>query len=355
MNLKPGSPFFICLLGLFSFTIQAQQFVTSNPPVPRMIITNGGGGWKEGQVDEPCILVNPKDHTKLIMFYGGMEPGGYVSSIGKAWANVNEPLTWHEDASNPLLRGDPGIAFEGGGIRLDTVVYQAALDEYWIYYTGTNPRTMEDAIGLATCPAGPDGYREVAGNRIKRHENNPILSPRGQGRDDETHVSQGAVFREKGLWYSLYSYRTVKQVLPGIRLATSPDGKQWIKVPGPDLLTAAPESRFIEWHQVFKIADRYVMVYEGYNGGTRWGADVATSSHLTTGWRKAPVKLIDQTRWPNYSDKTMFHVATPALYRLNHKWLLYFIAAPSGSYTIQRWTLWGMECNDLLQHVFAIP
>ena len=52
-------------------------------------------------------------------------------------------------------------------------------------------------------------------------------------------MSQGAVIRENGLWHSLYSYRTAKQVLPGVRLATSPDGMRWTKVPGPDLITAA--------------------------------------------------------------------------------------------------------------------
>jgi len=110
-----------------------------------------------------------------------------------------------------------------------------------------------------------------------------------------------------------YSYRTATETLPGIRLATSRDGKQWTKQPGPDLLRAAPEQLYIEWHQVYKIANRYVMLYEGYHGGTRWGPCVATSSSLTTGWEKASASLFDQTKWPNYSDETMFHVATPAI------------------------------------------
>ncbi len=43
-------------------------------PAPRRqqrIINYGGGGWKDSQVQEPCILVNPKDPAKLIMFFGG--------------------------------------------------------------------------------------------------------------------------------------------------------------------------------------------------------------------------------------------------------------------------------------------
>ena len=42
-----------------------------------------GGGWKDGQVQEPCILVNPKDAGKLIMFYAGMTPGGGMDALAR--------------------------------------------------------------------------------------------------------------------------------------------------------------------------------------------------------------------------------------------------------------------------------
>lgn len=331
----------ICLICLICLSLLAQ--VKQGQPAPKKIINYGGGGWKDGQVNEPCILVNPKDSSKLVMFYSGMKLGGSDGAIGKAWANVSEPFNWREDADNPILRADANISFEQSGIRLDGVIYNKATDEYWLYYTGSNSKTQSDAIGLATCPAGKDGYSQVTPANIKRYKGNPILSPKGQGREDETYVSQGAIFRERGQWYSLYSYRTAKETLPGIRLATSPDGKRWTKQPGADLLTAAPESRYIEWHQVYKIGAQYVMFYEGYNGGTRWGADVAVSSSLTSGWKKAPVNLFDQTTWMGYADDTMFHVATPAIYQIKGKWYLYFQAAPSGVYYKQHWALWGME------------
>ncbi|MFN7930263.1 MAG: hypothetical protein U0Y68_20525 [Blastocatellia bacterium] len=321
---------------------------------PVRIINFGAGGWKDGQVNEPVILVNPKDASRLIMFYSGMQLGGSRGAIGKAWAKISEPLVWHEDADNPILVADPNIPFEASALRLNAVVYHQERDEYWIYYTGSNFKTQHDAIGLATCPAGQDGYSQVVSAQIKRYAGNPILSPNGQGRDDETYVSQGAVFREKGKWYSLYSYRTPKAVLPGIRLAVSRDGRQWTKVAGADLLSAAPESQYIEWHQVYKIGKQYVLLYEGYNGGTRWGADVAVSSRLTSGWRKAPTLLIDQTRWLNYSDETLFHVATPALYQFQRKWYLYFQAAHSGYYIRQHWALWGMACDEMVQRIAAL-
>ena len=335
------------LLGALSLTLFAQP--------PTKIINFGGGGWQDGQVNEPCILVNPKDPTKLIMFYSGMQLGGSAGAIGKAWANVTEPLIWHEAVDNPILVSDPNISFEASALRLDTVVYHQAHDEYWIYYTGSNFKNHADAIGLATCRAGKDGYSQVVPAQIKRYANNPILSPNGQGREDETYVSQGAVFRAKGNWYSLYSYRTPQAVLPGLRLATARDGLHWTKAPGADLLTAAPESQYIEWHQVYKIGQRYLLLYEGYNGGTRWGADVATSKSLTAGWKKAPVQLIDQTRWPNYSDEMLFHVATPAIYQFQRKWYLYFQGAHAGYYSKQHWALWGMACDDVLKRIAALP
>ena len=332
---------------------RAFSAAASAGPRTEMIINYGGDGWKRHQVQEPCILANPKDRAKLIMFFAAaMKPGGGAGSIGTAWANVSEPFSWHESANNPVMKSEPGNAFaEEAYIRLDAVIYHEAFDEYWIYYTGNGTPGQRDAIGLATCPAGADGFSEVIPAKIKRHPGNPILSPKGQGRDDETCVSQGAVLRENGLWYSLYSYRTETQTLPGIRLAVSSDGKEWSKIPGPDLLSAAPESHYIEWHQLLKIGDRYVLLFEAYNGGTRWRANVATSARLAAGWKKAPATLIDQTVWPRYSDDTMFHVATPALYEIDGKWLLYFQAARAGFYIRQNWALWGIESDDAVERI----
>ncbi len=320
--------------------------VMATLPQPKKIISCGGGGWKDGQVNEPIILVNPKDPSRLVMFYSGMKLGGNGGAIGKAWASAADPFTWHEDEGNPVLVNETATPARDVGVRLDSVIYDAGSDEYRIYYTTYG---AGDYISLAICPAGADGYSEAVRAKIRRHPGNPILSPRGQGRDDETHVSQASILRENGRWVALYSYRTSPQnVLPGIRLATSPDGKQWTKVPGPDLLTAAPEQKYIEWHSTIRVGDRYVMLFEGYNGGTRWGADAAVSDRLTSGWKKLPTKLLDQTTWPGYSDATMFHVATPALYNWGGRWSLFVQAAPAGYYINQPWSLWAVDVDDAL-------
>jgi hypothetical protein len=337
------------VLGLYALPAIAQNAAPSPPLTPKKIIDYGGGGWKDGQVQEPCVMVNPKDSKKLIMFYAGMKHGGLDGSIGMAWADVSDPFTWHEDANNPLLPSEQNYSFEDGTLRLDSVIYNEMLDEYWLYYTGG----IGKGIGLATCPAGKDGYSEVVNANIMRLGDNPILGPKGQGREDGYFVSQGAVLRDNGQWYMFYVFRSETQGLQGIRLATSRDGKRWTKQSVPDLLTAAPEQQCIEWHQVYKIDGRYVLLYEGYNGGTRWRANVATSSSLTKEWKKTPANLFDQTKWPNYSDKTMFHVATPAIYNLNNKWYSYFQAAPAGEYMSQHWALWGIECDDVFRKLLV--
>ena len=86
---------------------------------------------------------------------------------------------------------------------------------------------------------------------------------------DEVHVNDPAVIRVGAAWYMYYGYRTVSQVLPGIRVATSVDGRSWTKHTGDVLSKGAAGSyddHYIEWHQVFKLGTNYVMVYEAYDG-----------------------------------------------------------------------------------------
>jgi GH43 family beta-xylosidase len=61
--------------------------------------------------------------------------------------------------------------------------------------------------------------------------------------------------------------------------------------------------------------------------------------------------LVDQTKWPSYSDKTMFHVATPAIHKIKDTWYMYFQAARAGDYISQNWALWGIRCDDVLKRL----
>ena len=77
-----------------------------------------------------------------------------------------------------------------------------------------------------------------------------------------------------------YSYRGKDGVLPGIRLATSPDGKvgqgsltRMTRGHGTDF--ESTPNAYYEWHQVFKVDNTYVLSIEvGWNmapgGGPVW-------------------------------------------------------------------------------------
>ena len=109
--------------------------------------------WQSQQVQEPCILVNPKDPTRLVMLYSGVPAADRKRcDLGKAWALRSDPFTWHEDTTNPIFSPLAGN-WDSGSIRLDAVVYVAEEDAYYVYYSGTQ-RTVQDQIGLAICPAG---------------------------------------------------------------------------------------------------------------------------------------------------------------------------------------------------------
>ena len=157
------------------------DFESAMPPVRypgNPIIKHGG--WARGQVQEPCILENPKDSSKLIMIYAGAnlvaEDGG-KGAIAKAWAYKSNPYVWFEYEGNPIITPDTAIPFEEFSVRLDCVLYDADSDEYRIYYTGTAGRSLSNshAIGLAICPAGADGYSMVTSENIRKYPGNPVI------------------------------------------------------------------------------------------------------------------------------------------------------------------------------------
>jgi hypothetical protein len=106
MKIQTGVIHLLWLMGALVVPAIVQQPIVATSPAPVKIIDYGGGGWKDGQVNEPCILVNPKDSSKLIMFYSGMKLGGSAGAIGKAWANVSEPFV---GMKTPGTRFSPAI------------------------------------------------------------------------------------------------------------------------------------------------------------------------------------------------------------------------------------------------------
>ena len=326
-----------------------------------IVLPRDGIEWMSQQVEEPCILPNPKVPGRLIMFYSAVSKSNPAeASIGKAWAEERDPFRWHQDEKNPFFR-PAGKGWDATTIRLDSVVYVPEEDLYYIYYSGTHG-TVQDKIGLATCPAGADGYSEVTAEAIKRYGDAPVLAPEPAAPFHEEMASQGAVMREwneterRWTWYMYYSYRGKDGILPGIRLATSPDGKTWTRQfnandpRGMGQIFPSTPDAYYEWHQISKIGSTYVLCIElGIAHGARWRTGLAVSTDPVTGWSQLDPDTVLQTKWAGlYTDDTLYHVATPALYRLDGKWYLFTQACgrpSSDNYIDGAWEMWCFACD----------
>ncbi|MCX5772330.1 MAG: hypothetical protein NTZ09_18940 [Candidatus Hydrogenedentes bacterium] len=326
-----------------------------------MILSRADHEWMSQQIEEPCILPNPKVPGRLIMFYSAVSSKDrVVAAVGKAWAGTSNPFQWHQDEANPIF-GPGKEGWDARTIRLDAVLYIPEEDAYYIYYSGT-AGTCQDRIGLAICPAGADGYSGVAADAIKRYGDAPVLAPEPAAPFHEEMASQAGVLREwneaekRWDWYMYYSYRGKDGVLPGIRLATSRDGKTWTRHFNPDdprgmgqIFQSTPNA-YYEWHQAFKVGSTYVLCIEvGIDHGVRWRPVLAVSTDPVKGWTQLDVDTVLQTKWRGlYDDRTLYHVATPALYLIEGKWRLFVQACgrPSNdNYIDGAWEMWAIGCD----------
>ncbi|MBP6506504.1 MAG: hypothetical protein KA257_02970 [Opitutaceae bacterium] len=333
-------------------------------PRTALIINRTGHAWQSQQVQEPCLLPNPKQPGRLVMFYSGVpETNRMVAMIGKAWADAADPFTWHEAAENPVFA--PGDGWDRGSIRLDCVLYVPEEDAYYIYYSGTVDM-IQDRIGLAICPAGGDGYSGITVDAIKRHGTQPVLAPEAAAPFYEEMASQAAVWREwdaaaaRWDWFLYYSYRGKDGTLPGIRLATSTDGKTWTRQfnaadpRGMGQIFKSEPDAYYEWHQISKIGSTYVLSMEmGPNRGARWRPVLAVSDRPDRGWRQLPADTLLQTGWSElYREDHFYHVATPAFYKIGGRWLLFMQACakpPSANYIDGRWDMRVVTCDRWVQ------
>jgi hypothetical protein len=107
---------------------------------------------------------------------------------------------------------------------------------------------------------------------------------------------------------------------------------------------------YYEWHQISKIGSTYVLCIElGLEQGARWRPGLAVSTDPVTGWSQLDPDTVLQTKWVGlYDDRTLYHVATPALYRLDGRWYLFTQACgkpASNNYIDGAWEMWCFACE----------
>lgn len=329
-----------------------------------IVLARADHAWMSQQIEEPCILPNPKVPGRLIMFYSAVSSSDrVVAAIGKAWADTHDPFRWYQDDANPIFK-PAGTGWDSRTLRLDAVLYVAEEDAYYIYYSGTTGN-VQDRIGLAICPAGADGYSGVTAASIVRYGTVPVLAPEAAAPFHEEMASQAAVLREwneaaqQWDWYMYYSYRGKDGVLPGIRLATSQNGKTWQRQfneadpRGMGQIFESTPKAYYEWHQILKVGATYVLCIEvGVDHGARWRPVLAVSTDPAWGWTQLDLDTVLQTQWKGlYDDRTLYHVATPALYQIEGKWYLFAQACgrpANDNYIDGAWEMWAVACDRII-------
>ncbi len=266
------------------------------------------GSFYASFVGDPCVVVDPNDASRLMMFMSAVETqGSFASTIGLFTAPVSDPYTW-TPYGNVVTQTD---VWEGVGVRLGSVFVDSGV--FYMYYTGIALANASASIGTATSSDGITWTKSAS---------NPVLTPTGQGRKDGTHVSEPAVLKDGSSWTMLYAYRGAF-ILPGFRAATSSDGITWTKYGSGDVFTAP---QYAEFHQLFKTDGAYYLVYESGNDTNRYKIYMAIGAAST-----GPFIPIQANPILVGSDIVgtfdRYHVATGNLTFINGQWHLFYQGA----------------------------
>lgn len=291
--------------------------------------------WQYAQAFDPVVITDPNDPTKLIMYLSGMYYGNGTGgtnsgemSIGIFTASASNPFVWTPYTDQPILRGgnapyvDYNPASPAGtgmlqarsgwdwwssspglipGLRMGGIVQQGGT----IYMSYCGGPEYGFRPGLAT---STDGYHFTKSGSALYPANEKFNGVNDNSGMLEISLEDPILFYEAGTWYIYYSYiggtsalnpEWSSHILNGIRVltASSPYGP-WTKlvdgggVPVDIIKKGSTyDAGHIEWHQVYKIAGTYVLIYECLGSDNIYRIAMAHSSSPTSGWVKDGVIL----------------------------------------------------------------
>lgn len=269
----------------------------SNP----LLSKGAPASWDDKQVQGLILL---RDDSEIKMYYGGVNAAG-VGQIGLATSPLDDGINWTKEATNPVITVGAPAAWDDEAVGPGGVIKDGATYKMWYHgYDGTTYK-----IGLATSPDGIVWTKEVT---------NPVLSPDGVAWD-ETWVGKCQVIKEGATYKMWYVGYGGTPTVPQIGYATSNNGIDWNKHGGNPVLSPGGGGEWddaaAEILDVVRIADKYVMFYEGSHDygdllGVQFKLGVASSANGTA-WTKHPNNPIFS--WGSTGSWDDFHILHPGI------------------------------------------
>jgi predicted GH43/DUF377 family glycosyl hydrolase len=183
--------------------------------------------------------------------------------------------------NNPLLT-KMGTSFDTRGIGQPKIIYKDSM--YRMYYLNN---AIPSSVGYA------ESYNGI---QWTRSDTLPILTVGSQGRWDDGGVGPGPVFVIGNMYMMLYQGYSAPDKHFQIGLATSSDGKRWVKHPTPVFTDS------VAWEQNMMVASEVEEVngewYMYYCSGDKIGLAVSSDGFS---WRRySPVPIMTATQpWEN--------------------------------------------------------
>jgi predicted GH43/DUF377 family glycosyl hydrolase len=256
-----------------------------------MVLDTGApGSWDDGMVGFPFVF-RDTDGT-LKMLYAGRSTSLQIYQIGLATST--DGINWTRYSGNPILQpGSSGAWDEKQVLDPSLVIDLDAPPEerYKMWYNGYD-RNDRIAIGLAI---SADGLNWT------KYSGNPVITPGASGTWDDTPYLYTAFVLKEGSEYKMW-YAAIKIWQVGrIGLATSTDGKAWVKDPQNPVLVPGPAGSWDAYevygaHVISNGSSSYQMWFNGIETpGGRFGQIGLATSNDGRAWLKFPYNPIMRT------------------------------------------------------------
>jgi len=241
------------------------------------ILTPTPGSWDADYDVGPRVLY---DGRIFRMWFNGGNTATGISGIG--YATSNDGFVWTKYAARVFTPGPPG-AWDSGEVELGSVIWNGTLFLMW--YRGSNTTSVDTgAIGLATSTNGTSWIR---------YDRNPILTTGQFGLDLATPYSINLSPRSYDMWYTGETADEPRNSSASQLLyATSLDGVEWAKWPGPVLSPSANpstwDSGLIYSPSVFYDGTNFELWYTGMNASDVMPQIGFATSPDGANWTRSP-------------------------------------------------------------------